>query len=362
MALPPRMSLLRWSATLTIAAAGGWAATRIGAPLPWLLGALAATGVSAAAGLRPFGAAIVLPDIARMAFIPVIGVLIGGAFTPQTLAQIPGWWPALLTVLLFTPAAHAVNYLIFRRAGALSRSTAFFAGMPGGLIESVELGAERGADVAMVTVLQFARIALVVTAVPLLFSLAQGEAVGSAAGVTISGGGPLSLREASFLALIGAAGFFGARALRMPAGQILGPVVLSAAAHGAGLTDAAPPGWLVAVAQVVIGAGLGQRFSGVSGRMLARCFGLSALSVAAMLLLGAALGTVVEAIGTAPVEIMLLALAPGGVVEMGLIALSLSASPIFVTAHHMVRIIWTVAFALGAWRVLSARRERGSGS
>ena len=208
----------------------------------------------------------------------------------------------------------------------------------------------------MVTVLQFARIALVVTAVPLLFSLAQGEAVGSAAGVTISGGGPLSLREASFLALIGAAGFFGARALRLPAGQILGPVVLSAVAHGAGLTDAAPPGWLVAVAQVVIGAGLGQRFSGVGGRMLARCFGLSALSVAAMLLLGAALGGVVQAIGTAPVEIMLLALAPGGVVEMGLIALSLSASPIFVTAHHMVRIIWTVAFALGAWRLLPARK------
>ncbi|MGF1659321.1 MAG: AbrB family transcriptional regulator [Rubrimonas sp.] len=350
---PDRAHLLRWGATLALGGAGGWVATRIGAPLPWLLGALAATGAAAALKLRVAGGPVAFPNGPRLVFIPVIGVLIGGAFTPDTLAQMPLWWPALLSVLLFVPAAHAANYAVFRRLGGLDRPTSFYAGMPGGLIESIELGSARGADPALVTVLQFARIALVVTALPLIFSVAEGQAVGSAGGARIEGHGPLTLREAAFLALIGAAGFFGARAVRLPAGQILGPVILSAAAHGAGLTDAAPPQWLVSLAQVVIGTGLGQRFSGVDGRTLRRCFALSGASVAAMLAIGAAIALAIDALGVASFAVMLLALAPGGVVEMGLIALSLSASPIFVTAHHLVRIVATVVVALWAWRWLT---------
>lgn len=350
MARPDRALVLRWGATLALGAAGGWVAARIGAPLPWLVGALAATGGAAAIGVRIAGGPVAFPEAPRLAFIPVIGVLIGGAFTPQTLTQMPGWWPALLSVLVFVPAAHAANYALFRRLGGLDRATAFYAGMPGGLIESIELGAERGADAALVTVLQFARIALVVTALPLIFSLAEGQAVGSAGGARIEGHGPLTLREATFLGLIGVLGFYGARAVRLPAGQILGPVILSAAAHGAGLTDAAPPQWLVGLAQVVVGTGLGRRFAGVDGPTLRRCFALSAVSVAAMLAIGAAIAAAIDALGAAPFRIMLLALAPGGVVEMGLIALSLSASPIFVTAHHLVRIVATVVVALWGWR------------
>ena len=41
-------------------------------------------------------------------------------------------------------------------------------------------------------------------------------------------------------------------------------------------------------------------------------------------------------------QILLMCYAPGGVVEMGLIALSLGVSPIMVTLHHVVRIGFTV--------------------
>jgi hypothetical protein len=44
-----------------------------------------------------------------------------------------------------------------------------------------------------------------------------------------------------------------------------------------------------------------------------------------------------------------LAFAPGGLVEMGLIALSLNLSVVYVTAHHLLRIILAVAFARLAW-------------
>ena len=40
-----------------------------------------------------------------------------------------------------------------------------------------------------------------------------------------------------------------------------------------------------------------------------------------------------------------LSFAPGGVSEMGLIALSLGISPVMVAAHHMLRIFFTVFIA-----------------
>lgn len=41
---------------------------------------------------------------------------------------------------------------------------------------------------------------------------------------------------------------------------------------------------------------------------------------------------------------MFLAFAPGGLVEMGLIALGLNMSILYVTAHHLLRIILAVSF------------------
>jgi membrane AbrB-like protein len=297
-----------------------------------------------------------LPAWARLVCVPVIGVLIGAAFTPGLLAAARGWWPGFLAVLAFVPAAHALNYAVFRRLGRLSRPTAYFAAMPGGLVEAIEIGEAEGADVRALTVLQFARIAIVVTALPLIYSAVEGRAVGSAAGATFDAGLPLGLRDAILLTAAGVAGYLLADAARAPAAQITGPILASALVHGVGLTAAAPPSWLVAAAQLVIGATLGVRFVGIGARALGRQLALSAVSVAGMLALGAALAGALAAAGFERFGVMMLALAPGGVVEMGLIALSLGASPIFVTACHLARIVATVAVGLGVWRRIGARR------
>ena len=349
MTLPSHRLLARWAATLALAAIGGALAARIGAPLPWMLGALAATGLAAAAGLRPLGEPIAFPQRLRIAFIPVIGVLIGGAATPGLLAAAPGWWPAIVATLAFVGLAHGGNFLLLRRAG-LDKPTAFFAGMPGGLIESIELGEKAGAEPRTLTLLQFARIAITVSTVPLVFSLIEGRAVGSAAGESIATAAPLSAWDAAVLVACGVVGLFGARALKAPAAQITGPIVVSALAHLSGLTEASPPQWLASVAQVVIGASLGVRFAGADRALLRRCLALSALSVGFMLGLAGLFALALDAIGVAPPAASVLALSPGGVVEMGLVALSLQASPIYVTLMHIVRILATVWFAVWLWR------------
>lgn len=341
--------------TLGLGVVGGSLADMVGAPLPWLLGGMAATGALAVSGAQPFGLTAAFPMTARLVCVPIIGVLIGSAFTPDVLGAMPGWWPGLLAVALFVPLAHAANYALFRKVGRLDHGTAFFAAMPGGLIEAIELARGSAAHIPTVTVLQFARIAVVVTTVPLVFAAVEGRAVGSAAGESMGGAGWLTPFDAAILIACAVVGFFGARAIRMPAGQILGPMIATAVAHGTGLTAAAPPALVVSIAQLVIGITLGLRFQGLGSRDLLRFFGLSALSIAMMMALGVLLALPVIWAGSATMALMVLSLAPGGVVEMGLIALSLQASPIFVTAHHLVRIVLTVTVAVAGWRHFGTR-------
>ena len=58
--------------------------------------------------------------------------------------------------------------------------------------------------------------------------------------------------------------------------------------------------------------------------------------------IGAGLAGTLAAAGDHSFQILLMCYAPGGVVEMGLIALSLGVSPMMVTMHHIVRIGFTV--------------------
>jgi len=119
-------------------------------------------------------------------------------------------------------------------------------------------------------------------------------------------------------------------------------LILSAAAHYIGLTAAGPPPWLIATAQVFVGTGLGARFRGFQPREFLRVFWLAVVSVTLMLLLDAALVLVLRLIVDVPFDVLLISLAPGGVTETALIALSLHANPVFVTTLHVLRILITV--------------------
>jgi uncharacterized membrane protein AbrB (regulator of aidB expression) len=80
---------------------------------------------------------------------------------------------------------------------------------------------------------------------------------------------------------------------------------------------------------------------------------------ATVLTLGIALGAgsaMAHFAGIAPDQ-ALLALAPGGLTEMGLIALAIHADVAFVALHHVVRILFVIVLAPLAFRLIMARRS-----
>ena len=347
-----------WTVAFLVASTGGLLASWVGTPLPWLLGAMLATALAMGLGLRVGDRDLEFPQMPRLAFITVIGVAIGGTAGPDVLSRAADWWPSLFAVGVFVGLAHLANYQVFRRLAGYDPPTAYYCSTPGGLIESVQLGEEAGGNPALLTVQHFSRIAITVTLVPLIYWVMRGEAVGSAAGVSMTvSDKPVELGDWAIMGACAAIGGWGGRRIGFPAAIITGPIILSALVHAIGLTEAQPPDWLVAVAQLVIGLGLAMRFNGLTRRLLVQGIGLGLLTVSMMLGIGAMIAEVLASFGVNSFQVLLMCYAPGGVVEMGLIALSLGVSPVSVTLHHIVRIGFTVLAIPIAARWVLARNS-----
>ena len=283
-----------------------------------------------------------IPEKIRLFFIPVIGVSIGSAFTPDVLDEIPRWWPSFLALLVYIPFSQFVGYIAIRRLGGVDPATAFYGAAPGGLIEAVLLGEQAGADTAMLTMLQFMRLLLCIVFIPIGISLWEGHAVGSAAGVVMGGDESLSAVDWAILIAAGVVGTLIAKRFNFPAWQMTGALLASSIVHLLGHVEGGPPGWLVGVTQLVIGITLGTRFVGKSPRLFFTALKLSGVYVLIVCALAAAVAVPVHhAVGESWTAVFL-AFAPGGLAEMSLIALSLQISVIYVTAHHVLRIVLAV--------------------
>jgi len=342
-------------ALLAFAGLAGAGAQALSVPLPFLLGPLAFAALIATAVPDRLPAGYRFPEALRRGFIAIIGLMIGAQVTPALFSEAHHYALTLGAVTLFVGLAHGAGYGVLRGLGGYDATTAFYASAPGGLYESIEMGTAAGADHTRLMMLQFLRVIVVVTALPLGLSLWLGAPVGSAAGMSLARP-EVPWSDLPLIALAGLGGLGLGRLLRLPAWQMTGPMALAAALSLGGWMSLDIPQWLVKLAQVILGTALGMRFSGLSRGLMARGVGLALLSVGAMLAIGMAMAAGLHALTAEPLDVLVITLAPGGVTEMALVALSLQANPAFVTLHHIYRILLTVLVIGTVTRFRSARR------
>ncbi|MEO0773122.1 MAG: AbrB family transcriptional regulator [Pseudomonadota bacterium] len=328
----------------------GLMADRLGLPLPYMIGPLLSVGAVALTLPHILPAGYAFPARLRLVFIAVIGLIIGAQVTPELFANASRLAISFAALVLFVGVCQAFNYWVFRRIGGYDRPTAFYAGSPGGLFESLAMGEEAGGDVARLTLQQFLRIVIVVTALPIGLSIYLGAPVGSAAGISFSTR-DVPWTDLPIVALVGGLGLLAGRILRLPAQQITGPMLMAAILSLTGVFQIDMPDWLIKLAQIIVGTALGMRFTGLSRGLVLRGVGLSFLSVGGMLIVSAAFATALVPLTGQPFDVLLISFAPGGVTEMSLVALSLQANPAFVTLHHIMRILITVAGLIVTARV-----------
>ncbi len=344
--LPAASRITAVGLTICLGAAGGALFAYLNMPLAWLIGAMCVTTTAALSG-----APLQRSDFLFKSMVVVLGIMLGGAFTPDALERAYLWLGSLTALLAYVAVVTLSLALVLRRTFGFGRTTAYFSAAPGGFSAMVLLGGAMGGDERTIGLMHSVRLLLTVLIIPFWFRLFQGY---EPAGMSIlSQNADITITDTGILVILAVAGLYGGRFLRLPAPYLLGPLMLSSGAHLTGLTDATPPGMLVAIAQVVIGTAIGCRFTGVPVRRVLNILMLGAAATLFMLATAAALAYVLAEATGLPFEALILALSPGGVAEMSLISLSMGIDTAFVATHHIVRILFLVACAPIAFRLLA---------
>lgn len=287
-----------------------------------------------------------LPKVSRwvrLVSMSIIGAMIGSRFSPDLFTLLPQFWISGLALIPFILLAHVGCYTIMRKLGGYEKVDAYFAALPGGIVDSAALAEEAGADLRIVTAQHFIRIILVVSSVPLLFLFVQGDVVGSLAGQSLAAE-DYNFSDVLLIFSIALIGLAVGQATRLPVSHMLGPLLLALSLSVTGIVEINIPPWLGHAAQYTVGAALGAQFSGISRKLLVRGLGMGLLSGGYMLFLAATFGIILVQYVPADFGALFISFAAGGLAEMSLIALSLNFNPVVVALHHLVRILLTVSF------------------
>ncbi len=331
-------------------ALAGWACSRLGTPIPWMLGPLFTLAL-----LRVCNVDVPALPAGRQVGQWVIGTSLALYFTPHVVREVAGLWPLLAAGALFAVViGYAAGVALAHLAG-LDRTSAIFACVPGGAAEMSVLGERYGARVDRVAAGQSIRILIVVMVLPAVYALlgVHGADLYVPGTSRFDPGGLLLLLAATSV------GGFALQRLGIPNAFVLGPLMVAIPMTAMEINLSAVPTWASNSAQCLIGCALGGRFEPdflhgaprFVGAMVATS--LAAIVVSALFGWGLAWGA-----GLHPATVIL-GTTPGGIAEMCITAKVLQLGVPVVTAFHVARV---VVLLLGTGPLFAwARRWRRRG-
>jgi membrane AbrB-like protein len=336
---------LRVAMTLGIGSIGAVLFVALGVPLAWMLGAMAATTLATS-----LGAPAAVYSWMRSIMLAVLGVLLGSAFTPEIVGQMARWAPAIALLAVYLGVTMGLGYLYFTKIAGYDPVTAYFSAAQGGLSEMIALGDHYGGNMRRIALTHATRVLIIVAVVPLYFQMVAGADIPSTPAGT-GAGGPLSVAEIVILCGCGLAGFWLGNILRLPAAGLVGPLILSSLAHGFGISQAGPPPFIIAAAQLVVGAAIGCRFAGLTTADMTRTIFRAIGSTTILIVSAVGLSFLAGPLVGQPTTALVLALSPGGLTEMALVSLSLGYETAFVATMHILRIAICVLAAPPLFRI-----------
>lgn len=314
--------------TLVICVVAGWVATLLRLPLPWMLGPLITTMVLSLAKMK-----LHIPNPMKVTSRYLVGTILGATVTLETLSRVAEW-PISLAILLTGTVLITLLcsfYLFF--VARFDRITALSASLPGALSTIPAVSIELGADPKRVVMPHLIRITLIVMLVPPLYAWWQGASLVSPSGA--AGGYDLMGTHLWVIALA-LPGWWLAKLLRFPIPELTGPMMATAACSLLGY-QLVLPDWLFALTFLLLGSAIGIRFYGMQIWHFINT-GKHAV-VTTVINIIVTLGSTLLILQFTDLEfhVVLLAVMPGGIAEMTILAAVLGVDPVFVAFHQIVR-------------------------
>src|SRR5262249_18578760 len=194
-----RLKLGHLAETLGFAAAGGTAVGLLGVPAGWMSGSMLTVATAALAGRPMF-----MPQRLMQAIYVLVGTSLGSVVTPKTLHGVTSYPLSLIALIITMAAISVASSAYLRVVHGWDRLSAFLASAPGALSQVIITGAELGADLRAIAIVQTMRILIVAIGLP------SGLALFGLVGPAVRPfGGPLSaalLDELAILFAVSAAG------------------------------------------------------------------------------------------------------------------------------------------------------------
>jgi len=354
LSLPPsidRNAIFRHVAeTLGLAALGGLTFGFLGMPAGFLSGSILAVAGAALAG-RP----MLIPTPLMRILLVLIGISLGAVVTPATLNGMAAY-PLSIAVLFVAMVCISVGGASYLRAvHGWDKITAYLAAVPGGLSQVLGIAADLDADLRAIAIVQTVRVVIIAVGLPAGLSL-----LGLVSHASRGVGGPLNpaqLDELAILIVASTAASIIAYFIRFPGGLMFGAMLTSAALHGSGYIHVVMPWWVANTVMIAFGAVTGSRFAGTPLRMMAHFIGAAFGSFAVAVAITAVFAAGLVGVLGLPIAGVMIAYAPGAVDAMMLLALALNLDPVYVGAHHLVRIfLVSLAMPLLARRAVHPRK------
>ncbi|MBH3462542.1 MULTISPECIES: AbrB family transcriptional regulator [Pseudomonas] len=331
--MPDRSLPLFW-ATGLVGLAGGFIASKVGWPLPWMVGSLLA--IIAVRCLTPWQLSEI-PN-GRKCGQWVIGIGIGLHFTPEVIEQVASHFGLIFFGALLTTVSSGVGVWLLRRSGE-DRATAFFASMPGGSGEMVNLGARNGAVLSQVAAAQSLRVLAVVLCVPALFKLLLGD------GVALNHAGSVSWGWLALIAPLSIGMALLWQRLRQPNPWLFGPLLVAASISLANNLQIGLPNGASQIGQWLIGSGLACHFNRAFFRRAPAFLGRTLVATALCMLIAGGAAWVLSLFSHLDLRSLTLGMMPGGIAEMSLTAETLQLSVPLVTALQVMRLLFVLFLA-----------------
>jgi membrane AbrB-like protein len=319
--------------TLAFAAAGGLTLGLLGMPAGFLSGSILAVAGASLAG-RP----MLIPTPLMRVLLVLIGISLGSVVTPETLHGM-ATYPLSIAALIVAMTCISFSGAFYLRAvHGWDKLTAYLAAAPGGLSQVMALAVELDSDVRGIAIVQTVRVVIIAVGLPAALAL-----LGLVGHTTRSIGGPFNpgqLDELAILVVASTVAAIIAYRIRFPGGLLFGAMLTSGALHGSGLIHVAMPWWATNTVMIAFGAVTGSRFANTPLRMLLHYLGAAFGSFALALTITAIFAAGLVGLLALPVAEVMIAFAPGAVDAMMLLALALHLDPVYVGAHHLMRIFY----------------------
>lgn len=319
---------LKVTRSLLLGFTGGAVAAWFDLPLAWMLGALIFTMVLSLSGVE-----ISIPKHFKTSCRMAVGVILGAAVTPETLSRVGEWPISLALVVAGVMLMALLSTLYYRHVAKFDTLTSVSASLPGAISSIPMIAIEMGADPKKMVLPHLFRITLIILLIPPLFTFWQGSDPGqvSVADESIDWWG----EHLWVLVLVPAAWYLG-RLIRLPIPELTGPMILAAGLSLGGFSVTLPD-WLFAATFVVLGSAIGSRFYRMP---MSTLFGTGRHALVGNLVTLATTGVValvIHWVTGVPLPVALLAVVPGGIAEMAILATVLGVDPVFVTFHQIFR-------------------------